>query len=348
MKIKRHKTRKVRIGDLKIGGNEPIAVESMTNADVYSPSKIIKQIKQLEKAGCKLVRISLPDLRSASYISTIKKNTMIPLMGDIHFDYRIALKAIEEGIDSIRLNPGNIRQKDKVRLLVQKVKERKITVRVGSNAGSVDRNRYKKNDADALVKSVMEHIRIFEKAKYYNLIVSLKSSDVMTTVSAYEKFSKIRNYPLHIGITEAGTRFSGTVKSSVGLGLLLARGLGDTIRVSLSCDPVEEIYTGYKILQSLGLYKNMVDIISCPTCGRAGIDVEKIAAIIENRVRGLNRKLKVAVMGCIVNGPGEAREADIGVAGSSKEAILFKKGKMVKKIDPDKVIDELVGYIEKF
>ncbi len=345
MTIKRHKTKKVKINSLTIGGNAPIVVESMTNADVHSSSRIARQINQLSEAGCGLVRISLPDIRSAQIIPKIKEKTNVPLMGDIHFDHKIALEAIAYGIHSIRLNPGNIRKKEKIKEVIKKIKEKNIPVRIGANAGSVNRNKYKTSDADALVKSVMEHIKIFEQEGYYNLIVSLKSSDVETTIKAYQKFSKIRNYPLHIGITEAGTLFSGTIKSSVGLGILLSQGLGDSIRVSLSCDPVKEVHTAYKILQSLGLSKKRIEIISCPTCGRTGINVEKIAATIEKKTMGFNKNIKVAVMGCIVNGPGEAKEADIGVAGSGKEAILFKKGKLVKKITRDKIIPEILDFI---
>ncbi len=345
MKIKRHKTRRVKIKNLAIGGNAPIIVESMTNVDVHSVPKIARQINQLEEAGCKLVRISLPDIKSARLVSIIQSKIKIPLMGDIHFDYQIALEAIDRGINSIRLNPGNIRQKDKIKLIATKAKEKNITVRIGANVGSINRTKYKKINADTLLKSVMEHISLFEKEKYYNLIVSLKSSDVLATIEAYQKFSKMRDYPLHIGITEAGTKFSGAIKSSVGMGILLYQGLGDTIRVSLACDPVAEVYAGYKILQSLGIYKQGVDVIACPTCGRTGIDVEKIANIIEQKTRGIRKNIKVAVMGCIVNGPGEAKEADIGVAGSQKEAILFKKGKLVKKIKRDKIISELLSYL---
>ncbi len=348
MTIKRHKTRKSRIRCLSIGGSSPIVVESMTTADPHSVSKVVKQVRQLTEAGCGLVRISLPDIESAKLVPRIKDRINVPLMGDIHFDHRIAIEAIDRGIDSIRLNPGNIRRKDKIKLIIDRVKEKNIVVRVGANSGSVDRRKYKRNNADALVKSAMEHVKIFEKEDYRNLIVSLKSSDVKTTIDAYREFSKIRDYPLHIGITEAGTEFSGTIKSSVGLGILLSEGLGDTIRVSLSCDPVKEVYAGYKILRSLGLSGRGIDVISCPTCGRAGINVEKIANAIEQKTMNLEQSLKVAVMGCIVNGPGEAREADIGVAGSSTHAILFKKGQPVKKIDKNRIMPELLKYIEKF
>ena len=345
MKIKRHRTRQVRIKNLVVGGNAPIVVESMTNVDVHDVSKIVRQINQLTEAGCHLVRISLPDIKSAQLVSKIQSKIKIPLMGDIHFDYRIALEAIEQGIDSIRLNPGNIRQKDKIKLIVNRVKEKKIPVRIGANVGSINRSKYKKLNADSLIKNAMEHINIFEKENYYDLIVSLKSSDVLTTIEACQKFSKIRDYPLHIGITEAGTKFSGTVKSSIGIGILLHQGVGDAIRVSLACSPVEEIYAAYKILQSLGLYEQGIDVIACPTCGRTEIDIEKIANIIEQKTRGIKKNIKVAIMGCIVNGPGEAKEADIGVAGSKKEAILFKKGKLVKKIKRDKIIPELLNYL---
>lgn len=345
---KRHQTKVVKIGNVLVGGNNPIVIESMTNVDVYDVEKIVSQILECEKAGCQLIRITLPDLKAAELIKEIKSKINIPLMGDIHFDYQIALKAIEQGIDSIRLNPGNIKNNEKIEEIIKQVKEKNIPVRVGANAGSIDRNKYKKLNADALVNSVMEHITLFEKYKYENLIVSLKASDVNMTIEAYEKFSKIRNYPLHIGITEAGTKFSGSIKSAVGIGVLLYLGLGDTLRVSLSSNPVDEILAGYKILQSLGLYENMIDIISCPTCGRTGIDVEGIANEIEKATFFIKKKLKVAIMGCIVNGPGEAKEADIGVAGSQNEVILFKKGKMEKKILREDITRELLDYISNY
>jgi (E)-4-hydroxy-3-methylbut-2-enyl-diphosphate synthase len=346
--MKRHKTREVKVGKLAIGGDNPIVIESMTNIDPYDIVGIVSQINSLAKAGCQFVRITLPDIKAAQLVSEIKSQINIPIMGDIHFDYRIALEAINQGIESIRLNPGNIKQKDKIEEVVKKVKENNILVRVGANAGSLDRIKYKDNNAEALVSSVLEHVEIFEKYNYHNLIVSLKSSDVNTTIEAYEKFSQIRDYPLHIGITEAGTKFSGTIKSSAGIGILLYKGLGDTMRVSLSGNPIDEIFVGYKILQSLGLYDQMIDIISCPTCGRCGIDVESIASQVEKACSGIKKKLKVAIMGCVVNGPGEAKEADIGVAGSNKEVILFKKGEFVKKIRHEDIIPELLDFINTY
>ncbi|MDD5066860.1 MAG: flavodoxin-dependent (E)-4-hydroxy-3-methylbut-2-enyl-diphosphate synthase [bacterium] len=345
--IKRHKTRVVRIGSLVLGNSHPIAVESMTNANVHEPDAIIRQIRELERAGCRLVRIALPDLASTEHIPFIRSRTRVPLMGDIHFDHRIALAAMDKGIDSLRLNPGNIRQKEKIAEVVRKVKEKKITVRIGANSGSVDRSRYRKNDSDALVKSALEHIRIFEQFQYRNLIVSLKSTDILTTIRAYKKFSRLRNYPLHIGITEAGTRFSGSIKSAAGLAILLYEGLGDTLRISLAGDPVHEVIAGYRLLKDMGLYKKSVEVIACPTCGRTGFDVERTADEIEQRTSPIRKDVTVAVMGCIVNGPGEAGEADIGVAGSGGRIILFKKGRVIRNIKRKEILAEILDFIEK-
>lgn len=346
-RIRREKTRVVKIGPLAIGGAHPVAVESMTNAASRDASGIIAQIRELEKAGCDLVRLALPDLEAARLVSRIRSQVSVPLMGDVHFDHRIALEAADRGIDSLRLNPGNIRQKDRVAEIVKKVKEKNIPVRIGANAGSVDRSRYKKNDADALVKSVLEHARVFEEHGFYKLIVSLKSHDVPATIEANKKFSRLRDYPLHIGITEAGTRFSGAVKSAVGVGILLYEGLGDTVRISLSGDPVEEVIVGHRILQALGLEKNRVEIISCPTCARTVFDVEGVASAIEKRTLNIRKNVRVAVMGCVVNGPGEAKEADIGVAGSPGKIVLFKKGRPVRSISRDQIIPEIMKYIQK-
>jgi (E)-4-hydroxy-3-methylbut-2-enyl-diphosphate synthase len=267
-------------------------------------------------------------------------------MADIHFDYRIALSAIEYGIDSLRLNPGNIREPEYVKKVVDAVKEKNMTVRIGVNSGSINRKKYPHPTPEALVDSAFEHIKIFEQENFFNIIVSLKSTDVLTTIRAYEIFSKKSDYPLHIGITEAGTQFSGAIKSSVGIGVLLYEGLGDTLRVSLSGNPVTEVTTGYKILQALGLREHGVEVIACPTCGRAEIDVEKIALDIENSTSNINKHIKIAVMGCIVNGPGEAMDADVGVACSKNEAIIFKKGKIIKKITHNQIKDELINAIE--
>ncbi len=345
MKIKRHKTVKVKINELEIGGNAPIRVESMTNTNPHKPAETIAQINKLKAAGCELVRIALPDLKSAEYVKDIKKETNISLMADIHFDYKIAIKAIENGIDSLRLNPGNIREPKNIKKVVERVKEKNMVVRIGVNSGSINRKKYPQPTADALIDSAFDHIKIFEELDFHNIIISLKSTDVLTTIEAYEKFSQISNYPLHIGITEAGTQFTGAVKSAVGLGVLLYKGLGDTLRVSLSGDPVTEITTGFKILQSLGLRERGIEVIACPTCGRAEIDVEKIALEIEKNTAHIEKHLKVAVMGCIVNGPGEAMDADIGIACSKTDAILFKHGKIIKKIKHSEIINELLNNI---
>lgn len=345
--MKRRKTRKVYIGNVAVGGDADISIQSMTNVDSHDEKAIISQIHRLEKVGCHIVRISLPDLESCEVIPAVKRNVSIPIIGDIHFDYRIAIKAIEKGIDGLRLNPGNIREKKKVAEIVKLAKERRIPIRVGVNSGSINRKKYKKANSDALVGSAMEHINILEENGFEDIIVSLKSTDTLTTIEAYEKFAEIRDYPLHIGITEAGTKFYGTIKSSVGLGILLYKGLGDTMRVSLSSAPEDEVIVGYKILQSLGIYKDMIEVISCPTCGRVEFDVQKVAEEIEKKTINIRKRLKVAVMGCIVNGPGEAADADIGVAGSKKEAILFEKGKIIKNIKPDEIIDTIMQFINE-
>ncbi len=347
MKQKRHKTIKVKIGELEIGGNAPVRVESMVNVSPYNPAEIIKQINELEKAGCELVRITLPDEKSTEYISNIKKNTRIPIMGDIHFDYKIAVKAIENGIDALRLNPGNIRDKNKLKEVVKRVKDKNMVVRIGVNSGSINRSKYKEVTPDAMVDSAFEHIELFEAYNFTNIIVSLKATDVLTTIESYKKFIKLRNYPLHIGITEAGTQFTGSIKSSVGLGILLYEGIGDTLRVSLSGDPVVEVIVGYKILQSLRLREHGIEVIACPTCGRAEIDVEKIALEIEKRSADIEKNIKVAVLGCIVNGLGEAGDADVGIAGTKNESILFKNGKIIKKVKNSELIDELLKLIRE-
>ncbi len=346
--IKRKKTRRVYIGKVAVGGGADITVQSMVKLSPDNEKEIIKQIQELEKVGCHIVRIALPTIEACDKIPIIKRNTNIPIVGDIHFDYRIAIKSIENGIDGIRLNPGNIREKNKVKSIVKLAKQRKIPIRVGVNSGSIDRKKYPVADADALVKSAMEHIKILEDENFTDIIVSLKSTDILTTVEAYEKFSEIRDYPLHIGITEAGTKFYGTIKSAIGIGILLYKGLGDTIRVSLSASPVEEVIVGHKILQALGISKQAVEVISCPTCGRVEFDVIHTAEEIERLTVGIKKQLKVAVMGCIVNGPGEAKDADIGAAGSKDEALLFVKGKIIKKIKPDMIVSEIVNYIRNY
>jgi len=344
--IKRRKSRVVYIRDIGVGGDNEIRVESMTKVPAKNEKEIINQINELEKAGCEIVRIALPDLESCEKIPVIKKNTNIPIVGDIHFDYKIALKAIDNGIDSIRINPGNIRDKEKVKLIVKLLKERKISVRIGVNSGSIDRKKFPFLNADSMVESAMEHIKILEEEGFYDIIVSLKSTDILTTIESYEKFAKIRDYPLHIGITEAGTKFSGSIKSAIGLGILLYKGLGDTIRVSLSSSPVDEVMVAYKILKFLNLRENIIEVISCPTCARAEFDVMKIAEEVEKNFFNLRKNIKIAIMGCVVNGPGEAKDADIGFAGSGKKVALFVNGKVLKIIEPENIIKEIENYIK--
>lgn len=335
------------MGNVAVGGSNEIRVESMIKASPYNEKEIIEQINSLEKAGCEIVRIALPDLDSCNKISIIKKFTKIPIVGDIHFDYRIALKSIENGIDSIRLNPGNIREIDKVKLITKLAKEKKVSIRIGVNSGSLDRKKYPAVTSNAMVESALEHIKILEDEGFYDIIVSLKSTDIITTINAYEEFAKIRDYPFHIGITEAGTKFSGSIKSSIGIGILLYKGLGDTIRVSLSSSPIDEVFVAYKILSYLNLRKNGIEIISCPTCGRAEIDVKKIAEEVEEKIGNIKIKkdLKIAIMGCVVNGPGEAKDSDFGIAGASKKAAVFINGKIIKTIEPENIVSEILKYV---
>ncbi len=347
--INRKKTRKVKIGDRYIGGDSPILVQSMTNTFTKDVDATVEQILRLEKAGCDIVRVAVPDEESARAISQIKKRIHIPLVADIHFDYKLALLAIEAGVDKLRINPGNIGSEDRVKAVVEKAKEANIPIRIGVNGGSLDKDieaKYGGVTAEALVESAMMHVRILEKYDFTNIVVALKCSDVLLTLEAYDKLSKIIDYPLHIGITESGTRVSGTIKSSVGISALLLNGLGDTLRVSITGDPVYEIEVANEILKSIGLKSGGINFISCPTCGRCNIDLEKIALEVESACKNTGKDITVAVMGCAVNGPGEAKHADIGIAGGNGEALIFKKGIIVKKVKEEELIDELLKEIE--
>jgi (E)-4-hydroxy-3-methylbut-2-enyl-diphosphate synthase len=352
---KRLHTRKVNIGNVTIGGGSPIAVQSMTNTDSRDWKATLKQIKQLEEAGCELVRVSMPDIESARNIKKIKKNIKIPLVADIHFDYRIALEAIKQGIDKLRINPGNIGSKDKVESLAKEAKKARIPIRIGVNAGSLKEfHNFSDNllRAKALANAAIEHVKILEKHNFEDIIVSLKTSNIDITIQAYKIFASKRNYPLHLGITEAGSMFSGTIKSAVGLGIMLYNGIGDTLRVSLTADPIEEIRTAYFILQSMGLRSLGLEIVSCPTCSRCQVDLIKIVSEVENKVftmrnlRKLSPPLKVAIMGCIVNGFGEAREANFGIVGESKNGILLKNGKIIEKVNPEKWCQKIISMIK--
>ncbi len=338
-------TKEIKIGGIKIGGGNLIRVQSMTNTDTKNIKSTVAQIKRLEKAGCEIIRISIPDKESAEAIKEIKKKINIPVVADIHFDHTLAILSIKNGADKIRINPGNIGSEEKVLEIIKEAKKAKIPVRIGVNAGSLKKDikynlQIKSNNetANKMVASLMEHLEFFEKNDFFDIVISLKSADVNETVEAYRLISKVRDYPLHLGITEAGTEKSGLIKSAVGLGILLYEGLGDTIRVSLSAAPEEEIFAAYRILDVAGRRKHGVEIISCPTCARTEIDVIKLAKKIEQKTKYIKIPLKIAIMGCVVNGPGEAKEADIGITGSKNFGVIFKNGKIIKKVPKNKVM----------
>jgi len=344
-------TRKIRIGDRYIGGGEPILIQSMTNTRTQDKTATIEQIKRLEDAGCDIVRIAVPDMEAAEAVKDIKGKISIPLVADIHFDYRLAIQSIINGADKIRINPGNIGDNERVKKVIDAAKERDIPIRIGINSGSMEKEileKYGSPTAGALVESALKNVMLVEAMDFNDIVISIKSSDVLLTIDSYIKASKATNYPLHLGITEAGTLLAGSVKSSVGLGILLYNGIGDTIRVSLTGDPTEEIYAAKEILKSLKLIKEGIEIISCPTCGRTCVDLIRIAEEVEKRIKEIEVKkpMKVAIMGCAVNGPGEAKEADLGIAGGQGEFLLFLKGKTVRKIPQENVIEELLKEIK--
>ncbi|HHW49671.1 MAG TPA: flavodoxin-dependent (E)-4-hydroxy-3-methylbut-2-enyl-diphosphate synthase [Clostridiaceae bacterium] len=348
--INRRKTKKVRVGNIYIGGDSAISVQSMTNTDTRDIAATVEQIKRLEEAGCDIVRVAVPDREAAEAIKAIKKSINIPLVADIHFDYRLAILSIENGADKIRINPGNIGGRDRVKSVVEAAKKYRVPIRIGVNSGSIEKRileKYNGVTAEGMVESVLNHAKMLEEFDFDQIVFSIKASSVPLTIAAYRLLSKMTEYPLHIGVTEAGTLSKGTIKSSVGLGCLLAEGIGDTLRVSLTGDPVEEVVVGTEILRTLGLKCSGIDIISCPTCGRTKIDLVNIANKVEEKLRHVNKNIKVAIMGCAVNGPGEAREADIGIAGGRGEALLFKKGKIIRKIPEDKIVEELISEIEQ-
>ena len=348
--IDRKKTREISIGNVKIGGNNPIAIQSMCNTDTRDAKATIEQIKRLEDEGCEIVRIAVPDMVACDAIKEIKKGINIPLVADIHFDYRLALKAIENGIDKIRINPGNIGNEDRIKAVITSAKERNIPIRIGVNSGSLEKDileKYGHVTPEALIESALRHVEIVEKYDYNNIVVSIKASNVPFSIKTYSMLSQKIDYPLHLGITESGTVKSGTIKSSVGIGAILSMGIGDTIRVSLTGDPVEEIKVCKEILKALNLRKFGIEFISCPTCGRTEVDLISIANKVEEECRKINKNLKVAVMGCAVNGPGEAKEADIGIAGGKGYGLIFKKGEILKKVPEDMLIPELLKLINE-
>lgn len=348
--IERSNTKKIRIGSIYIGGDSPITVQSMTNTDTRDVEATVQQIKRLQEAGCDIVRVAVPDNEAAQAIKHIKKAIAIPLVADIHFDYRLAIQSMESGADKIRINPGNIGGRDRVKKVVEAAVNYQVPIRIGINSGSIEKQileKYNGVTPAGMVESALNHANMLEEFGFDKIIISIKASNVPLTIAAYRLISEITSYPLHIGVTEAGTINKGTIKSSVGIGCLLAEGIGDTLRVSLTGDPVEEVEVGNEILKTLGLKKYGVEIISCPTCGRTEIDLVKIAQMVEQKLSFLDKNIKVAIMGCAVNGPGEAREADIGIAGGKGEALLFKKGQIVRKLPEDKIVDELLKEIEK-
>lgn len=345
----RKQKRIVNIGGVKIGGDHPVAIQSMCNTDTRDVKATVNQIHELENAGCEIIRVAVPDMVAAKAVADIKKQIHIPLVVDIHFDYRLALECMKNGADKVRINPGNIGDRDRVKQVVEMAKEREIPIRIGVNGGSLEREllqKYGGVTADALVESAMGHVAILDELNFNNVVVSIKISDVPKMLCAYRKFNEISDIPLHIGVTESGTLKGGTVKSAVGIGALLAEGIGDTMRVSLTANPVEEIYAAYDIQKVLGMRKTGAEIVSCPTCGRTQLDLISIANEVEKRAANIDKPIKIAVMGCAVNGPGEAREADIGIAGGKGEGLIFKKGEIIKKVPQDSLVDELMKEIE--
>ena len=342
--MRREETKVVQIGNCKIGGGNPIAIQSMTNTKTEDVEATVAQILALEAAGCDIIRCAVPTMEAAEALTEIKKRIHIPLVADIHFDYRLAIAAIEHGADKIRINPGNIGDVSRVREVVEKAKEYNVPIRVGVNSGSLEKHlveKYGGVTAEGIVESALDKVRMIEEMGYDNLVVSIKSSDVIMCVKAHELIAEQCPYPLHVGITESGTILSGNIKSSVGLGIILYEGIGDTIRVSLTGDPLEEIKSAKLILKTLGLRKGGIEVVSCPTCGRTKIDLIGLANQVENMVADIPLDIKVAVMGCVVNGPGEAKEADIGIAGGIGEGLLIKKGEIVKKVKEEELLDTL-------
>ena len=343
------KTREIRIGDVVIGGDHPIAIQSMTNTKTQDVEATVAQIHALTEAGCQIIRCAVPDMEAAQALKKIREQIQIPLVADIHFDYRLAIAAMENGADKIRINPGNIGGEDKIRAVVDCAKERNIPIRVGVNSGSLEKElveKYGGVTAEGLVESALDKVHMIEQCGYENLVISIKSSDVMMCVKAHELLAEQTDYPLHVGITESGTVLSGSIKSAIGLGLILYQGIGDTIRVSLSADPILEIRTAKQILRNLGLMQGGVEIVSCPTCGRTQIDLIALANQAEEMLADLPYDIKVAVMGCVVNGPGEAREADFGICGGKGEGLLMRGGEVIKKLPEDQLLPALKQEIE--
>jgi (E)-4-hydroxy-3-methylbut-2-enyl-diphosphate synthase len=346
---KRNRTRQIQVGTVTVGGNAPISVQSMTNTHTHDVSATIFQIKRLESAGCEIVRVAVPDEKAAKAISQIKKEILIPLIADIHFDYRLAIDSLNAGADGLRINPGNIGSVHNIRAIVDCAKDKNVSIRIGVNSGSLEKDllkKYGKVTAEAMVESALRHIDLITSLGFDRIKLSIKASDVARTVDAYRLLSSSTDFPLHVGVTEAGSLYSGIVKSSLGIGTLLADGIGDTFRVSLTRDPAEEVRVAYEILKALGIRRRGPEIISCPTCGRCNIDLFSIVEKVEESLVSSLLPIKIAIMGCIVNGPGEAREAEIGIAGGDGVGILFKQGKVIKKFPQEKLVDVLLKEVD--
>ncbi|EKD46719.1 MAG: hypothetical protein ACD_67C00101G0002 [uncultured bacterium] len=350
--IKRRKTKKIKVGNIFIGGNAPVVIQSMCTTDTRDVKATVTQIRQLQQAGCEMIRVAVPDMVAAQALGEIKKQISIPLVADIHFSAEFAVEAMRQGIDKLRINPGNIGSEEKIKMVVSEAKKRKIPIRIGVNGGSLEKDilkKYKgKVTAKAMVESAMRHVKILEKYGFKDIMISLKASDIERTVEAYRLLSKKVNYPLHIGITEAGTIFRGTIVSSIGLGMLLFEGIGDTMRVSLTADPVEEIKVAWEICKSIGVRKRGITVTSCPTCGRTEINLIALAEKVEKALEGIDKDIHVAVMGCVVNGPGEAREADLAIVGGKGVGLIMKKGEIIRKVDEKNLLEEFIKEVKKF
>lgn len=343
-------TKQVKVGNVLVGGGAPVSIQSMLNIPASDIENSVKQAVRLEEAGCEIIRIAIPNMEAVRLIPALKENVKMPVVADIHFDYKLAIESVAAGVDKIRINPGNIGGTDRVKAVVDACKPKEIPIRIGVNSGSVEKEilaKYGSPTAEALCESALYHASLLERLDYTNIVLSMKSSNVKTMVDAYKLAAQKCNYPLHLGVTEAGTERMGIIKSAAGLGALLLQGIGDTIRVSLTADPVKEIYAAKDILKALDIRKGGVQFVSCPTCGRTKIDLISIATEVENRLRDCNKNIKVAVMGCAVNGPGEAKEADIGIAGGNGVGLIFKKGEIIRKVPEDKLIEELIKEVEK-
>lgn len=348
--MERRQTKQVKIGNIIMGSGNEITVQSMLNIPAHDIEGNVKQALKLQQAGCQIIRAACPDMEAVKTVAALKENLSVPIVADIHFDYKLALACVDAGVDKIRINPGNIGADENVKAVANKCKNAGVPIRIGVNSGSVEKEILAKYGAPtpmAMAESAMYHVKLLEKYDFDDIVISIKSSNVQNMIEAYETVASMCPYPLHLGVTESGTERMGLIKSSIGIGSLLAKGIGDTIRVSLTADPVKEVYAGYDILKASGIKKDAPELVSCPTCGRTKIDLISLANEVEERLRSVNKPIKVAVMGCVVNGPGEAREADIGIAGGDGCGLIFKKGEVLRKVSEDEIVDELMAEIEK-